>query len=393
MESAVYPTYARLDIRFERGEGPYLYSDDGRKFLDFGSGVAVTSLGHCHPKLVAALTEQAGKVWHTSNLYRIDQQERLAQRLVENSFADLVFFNNSGAEAMEAAIKTARKYHAHNGNPERYRLITFEGSFHGRTLATIAASGSKKLMDGFGPPVQGFDTVKFGDLDAVKAAITEETAGIIVEPVQGEGGIHPSPYGFLAGLREIADENGLMLVYDEIQCGMGRTGKLFAHEWSGVAPDIMALAKALGCGFPIGACLATKEAAAGMTVGTHGSTFGGNPLACAVGNAVLDVMLEPGFMEHVQKMSNLLRQGLAMIAERHSNVIEDVRGEGLMLGIKPKVPNTKFIETGIAKGLVTIGAGDNVVRVVPPLIIEREHVRDAVDMLDAVCTELESEPV
>jgi acetylornithine/N-succinyldiaminopimelate aminotransferase len=392
MESAVYPTYARLDIRFERGEGPYLYSDDGRKFLDFGSGVAVTSLGHCHPKLVAALTEQAGKVWHTSNLYRIDQQERLAKRLVENSFADLVFFNNSGAEAMEAAIKTARKYHAHNGHPERYRLITFEGSFHGRTLATIAASGSKKLMDGFGPPVQGFDTVEFGDLEAVKSAITDETAGIVVEPVQGEGGIHPSPYGFLAGLREIADENGLLLVYDEIQCGMGRTGKLFAHEWSGVAPDIMALAKALGGGFPIGACLATKEAAAGMTVGTHGSTFGGNPLACAVGNAVLDVMLEPGFMEHVQKMSNLLRQGLAMIAERHPKVVEDVRGEGLMLGIKPKVPNTKFIETGIAKGLVTIGAGDNVVRVLPPLIIEREHIRAAVDLLDTVCTELESEP-
>ena len=392
MESAVYPTYARLDIRFERGEGPYLYADDGRKFLDFGSGVAVTSLGHCHPKLVAALTEQAGKVWHTSNLYRIDQQERLAKRLVENSFADLVFFNNSGAEAMEAAIKTARKYHAHNGHPERYRLITFEGSFHGRTLATIAASGSKKLMDGFGPPVQGFDTVEFGDLEAVKSAITDETAGIVVEPVQGEGGIHPSPYGFLAGLREIADENGLLLVYDEIQCGMGRTGKLFAHEWSGITPDIMALAKALGGGFPIGACLATKEAAAGMTVGTHGSTFGGNPLACAVGNAVLDVMLEPGFMEHVQKMSNLLRQGLAMIAERHPKIVEDVRGEGLMLGIKPKVPNTKFIETGIAKGLVTIGAGDNVVRVLPPLIIEREHIRDAVDLLDAVCTELESEP-
>ena len=392
MESAVYPTYARLDIRFERGEGPYLYADDGRKFLDFGSGVAVTSLGHCHPKLVAALTEQAGKVWHTSNLYRIDQQERLAKRLVENSFADLVFFNNSGAEAMEAAIKTARKYHAHNSHPERYRLITFEGSFHGRTLATIAASGSKKLMDGFGPPVQGFDTVEFGDLEAVKSAITDETAGIVVEPVQGEGGIHPSPYGFLAGLREIADENGLLLVYDEIQCGMGRTGKLFAYEWSGVAPDIMALAKALGGGFPIGACLATKEAAAGMTVGTHGSTFGGNPLACAVGNAVLDVMLEPGFMEHVQKMSNLLRQGLAMIAERHPKIVEDVRGEGLMLGIKPKVPNTKFIETGIAKGLVTIGAGDNVVRVLPPLIIEREHIRDAVDLLDAVCTELESEP-
>jgi acetylornithine/N-succinyldiaminopimelate aminotransferase len=390
MNSAVYPTYARLDIRFERGEGPYLYADDGRKFLDFGSGVAVTSLGHCHPKLVAALTEQAGKVWHTSNLYRIDQQERLAKRLVEHSFADLAFFNNSGAEAMETAIKTARKYHAHNGNPERYRLITFEGSFHGRTLATIAASGSKKLMDGFGPPVQGFDTVKFGDLEAVKAAITDETAGILVEPVQGEGGIHPSPSGFLAALRTLCDDNGLLLVFDEIQCGMGRTGKLFAYEWSGVTPDIMALAKALGCGFPIGACLATKEAAAGMTVGTHGSTFGGNPLACSVSNAVLDVMLEPGFMEHVQKMSNLLRQGLAMIAERHAKVIEDVRGEGLMLGIKPKVPNTKFIETGIAKGLVTIGAGDNVVRVLPPLIIEREHVRDAIDIIDEVCAEMET---
>jgi len=391
MTSAVFPTYARQDIRFDRGEGAYLYSDDGRKFLDFGSGVAVTSLGHCHPKLVAALTEQAGKVWHTSNLYRIDQQERLAQRLVEHSFADLVFFNNSGAEAMETAIKTARKYHAHHGHPDRYRLITFEGSFHGRTLATIAASGSKKLIDGFGPPVQGFDTVKFGDIEAVKAAITDETAGIVVEPVQGEGGIHPSPSGFLAALRQICDDKGLLLVFDEIQCGMGRTGKLFAYEWSGVTPDVMALAKALGGGFPIGACLATKEAAAGMTVGSHGSTFGGNPLACAVGNAVLDVMLEPGFMDHVQKMSNLLRQGLAMIAERHAKVIEDVRGEGLMLGIKPRVPNTKFIGAGLAKGLVTIGAGDNVVRVLPPLIIEREQVREAIDILDDVCAELARE--
>ena len=391
MTSAVYPTYARLDIRFERGEGPYLFTDDERKFLDFGTGVGVTSLGHVHPELVAALHEQAGKVWHTSNLYKIDQQERLARRLVDNSFADLVFFNNSGAEAMETAIKTARKYHAHNGNPERYRLITFEGSFHGRTLATIAASGSKKLMDGFGPPVQGFDTVPFGDLEAVEAAITHETAGIIVEPVQGEGGIHPAPSGFLTGLRKLADDNDLMLVFDEIQCGMGRTGKLFAHEWSGITPDIMALAKALGGGFPIGACLATKEAAAGMTAGTHGSTFGGNPLACAVGNAVLDVMLEPGFMDHVQKMSNLLRQGLAMIAERHAAVIEDIRGEGLMLGLKPKVPNGKFIETALSKGLVTIPAGENVVRVLPSLIIEREQVRDAIDMLEAACIELESE--
>ncbi|HKJ74306.1 MAG TPA: aspartate aminotransferase family protein, partial [Alphaproteobacteria bacterium] len=378
MKSAVYPTYARQDISFERGEGPYLYTDDGRRFLDFGSGVAVTSLGHVHPRLMAALTEQAGKVWHTSNLYKIDQQERLAERLVDNSFADLVFFSNSGTEAVEAAIKTARKYHAHAGNPDRYRLITFEGSFHGRTLATIAASGSKKLMDGFGPPVPGFDTVKFGDLDAVEAAITEETAGILVEPVQGEGGIRPAPSGFLSGLRALADDHGLLLVFDEIQCGMGRTGKLFGYEWSGVEPDIMALAKGLGGGFPIGACLATHEAAAGMTLGTHGSTFGGNPMACAVGNAVLDVMLEPGFMEHVQKMSNLLRQGLAMIAERHAKVIEDVRGEGLMLGIKPKVANADFIKAALGKGLVTIAAGDNVVRVLPALIIEEDHVRAAI---------------
>ena len=391
MKSAVYPTYARQDISFERGEGPYLYTDDGRRFLDFGSGVAVTSLGHVHPRLMAALTEQAGKVWHTSNLYKIDQQERLAERLVDNSFADLVFFSNSGTEAVEAAIKTARKYHAHAGNPDRYRLITFEGSFHGRTLATIAASGSKKLMDGFGPPVPGFDTVKFGDLDAVEAAITEETAGILVEPVQGEGGIRPAPSGFLSGLRALADDHGLLLVFDEIQCGMGRTGKLFGYEWSGVEPDIMALAKGLGGGFPIGACLATHEAAAGMTLGTHGSTFGGNPMACAIGNAVLDVMLEPGFMEHVQKMSNLLRQGLAMIAERHAKLIEDVRGEGLMLGIKPKVANADFIKAALGKGLVTIAAGDNVVRVLPALIIEEDHVRAAVDIIDTVCTDLASE--
>ena len=305
MTSPLLPTYARADVAFEKGEGPWLFTRSGERYLDFGAGIAVNALGHAHPHLVRALTEQAAKLWHTSNLYMMPEGERLAQRLVDNTFADVVFFSNSGAEANEAAIKMARKFHASNGQPERFRIVTFEGAFHGRTLATIAAGGQQKYLEGFGPKVEGFDQVAFDDLDALKAAITPETAAIMIEPIQGEGGVRPVPARFLRALREICDKNGLLLILDEIQTGVGRTGKLFAHEWSEVTPDIMSIAKGIGGGFPMGACLATAEAAKGMTVGTHGTTFGGNPLAMAVGNAVLDVVLAPGFLDHVQRVGPL----------------------------------------------------------------------------------------
>ena len=303
MITPVMPTYARWDVAAERGEGCYLYAADGRKFLDFTSGIAVTSLGHCHPHLIDAVTEQARKLWHVSNLFQIPGQQRLAERLVTNSFADTVFFNNSGAEAVELSIKVARKYQSHIGHPERYRVIGCHGSFHGRSFATLAAAGAEAYLKGFGPVMDGFDHVAFNNLNEMRAAITEHTAAILVEPVQGEGGVRAPSDDYLKGLRDICDEFGLLLVYDEVQCGMGRTGRLFAHEWAGVPPDIMAVAKALGNGFPIGACLATEQAAAGMVAGTHGSTFGGNPMAVACGNAVLDVMLEPGFFERVERIS------------------------------------------------------------------------------------------
>jgi acetylornithine/N-succinyldiaminopimelate aminotransferase len=315
-------------VAFERGEGAFLFSTDGRRFLDFGAGIAVNALGHAHPHLVEALNAQAAKLWHTSNLYQVPGQERLAARLVAATFADTVFFCNSGGEALECAIKMARKYHAALGAPQRYRLITFEGAFHGRTLATIAAGGQKKYLDGFGPKVDGFDQVPFVDLDAVRRVIGPETAGILIEPVQGEGGIKPAAPETMRALRALCDEHGLLLVLDEVQSGMGRTGKLFAHEWSGITPDIMAIAKALGGGFPVGACLATERAASGMTTGVHGSTFGGNPLAMAVANAVLDIVFEPAFLEHVNRIANYLHQQLAMIADKHRSVIEEVRGQG-----------------------------------------------------------------
>ena len=311
MIPAVLPTYARAKVAFERGQGLRVYTAEGVEYLDFGAGVAVTSCGHCHPHLVKALTEQAQRIWHTSNLYQMPGQEKLARRLTEATFADTVFFTNSGAEALECSIKMARKFHAHNGHPERFRLITFEGAFHGRTLATIAAGGQQKYIDGFGPKADGFDQVPFGDLAAVKAAITPATAGILIEPVQGEGGVRPVPHGFLKALRAICDEHGLLLVLDEVQCGIGRTGKLFAHEWAGITPDIMAIAKGIGGGFPLGACLATEQAAAGMTAGSHGSTFGGNPLATAVGNAVLDVVMADGFLDSVRQRALTLKQKLA----------------------------------------------------------------------------------
>lgn len=383
------PSYGRADISFERGDGPYLYASDGRKFLDFGSGVAVLSLGHNHPHLVDALVTQAGKVWHTSNLYNIPEQQRLADRLTANSFAETVFFCNSGAESVEASIKLMRKYHSANDNPERYRMISFEGSFHGRTLATISAGASDAHRAGFGPAVEGFDHVTFGNIHEVRAALTEETAGIMIEPVQGEGGIRPADPQFLRDLRALCDEEGLLLMFDEVQTGMGRTGMLWGYEWSGVRPDVMSSAKGLGGGFPIGACLATAEAAQGITAGTHGSTFGGNPLATAVANAVLDVMLKPGFMPHVVEMSNLLNAELGAVAARHPAVIEEVRGAGLLLGIKCVVPNADLVAKAFDHGLLTVLAGDNVMRFLPPLIIDETHVGEAISILEECCKEVE----
>jgi acetylornithine/N-succinyldiaminopimelate aminotransferase len=385
MTAAVYPTYLRAPVAFVRGEGVRLYDENGREYLDFAAGVAVNSLGHCHPHLVAALSEQAQKVWHTSNLFQMPGQERLAKRLIEHTFAETVFFTNSGAEALECAIKTARKHHAVSGHPERFRLITFEGAFHGRTLATIAAGGQQKYIDGFGPKVEGFDQVPFGDMAAVEAAIGPETAGILIEPIQGEGGIRPVPAGFLKSLRALCDRHKLLLIYDEVQCGIGRTGKLFAHEWASTPPDIMAIAKGIGGGFPLGACLATAEAAKGMTAGTHGSTFGGNPLATAVGNAVLDVVLEEGFLDRVAQAGLKLKQKLAELKDHHPGIIEEVRGTGLMMGLKCKIPNGDVIGAAMAEGLIVIGAGDNVVRLLPPLIVGDADIAEAVDKLDRAC--------
>jgi acetylornithine/N-succinyldiaminopimelate aminotransferase len=383
------PTYARADLAFERGEGAWLVGTDGRRYLDFAGGVAVNSLGHAHPKLLATITEQAAKVWHVSNLFRIPEAERLAERLTATSFADTVFFANSGAEAMECAIKMARKYQAVSGKPEKNRMIAFEGAFHGRTLATLAAAGTQKYLEGFGPPLEGFDHVPFGDLPAVKKAITPETGAIIVEPIQGEGGVRVPPAGFLKALREVCDQNGLLLVLDEVQTGVGRTGKFFAYEWAGIEPDIVAIAKGLGGGFPIGACLATAEAAKGMTAGTHGSTFGGNPLATAVSGAVLDVVLARGFLDAVKKTGLLFKQRLAEMKDRHPAVIAEVRGEGLLLGLRTIVPNGDVVNACRAEGLLTAAAGENVVRLLPPLIAREAEVSEAMQRLDAACTRIE----
>ncbi|HJO71872.1 MAG TPA: aspartate aminotransferase family protein [Rhodospirillales bacterium] len=388
MIPAVMPTYARVDVAFEKGEGAYLFDQDGRRYLDFGAGIAVISLGHCHPRIVEALREQAGKIWHTSNLYRILGQERLAQRLVDHSFADSVFFCNSGAEAMECSLKMARKYHDETGNPDRYRVVACTNSFHGRTMATIAAAGQEKLLKGFGPAVEGFDHVAFGNLNETRAAITDETAAILVEPVQGEGGMLPASADYLRGLRQTADEFGLLLIFDEVQCGIGRTGKLFAHEWAGVEPDILAAAKGLGGGFPVGACLANEKAASALVAGSHGSTFGGNPLAMAVAGSVLDVILEDGFLERVQAIAKGFRGRLETVAKAHPTVLTEVRGKGLMLGLKCEVPNTTLSAKLFENGLVTVVAGDNVVRILPPLIIDESHVEEAVGILEASCAEL-----
>jgi len=388
MTSALLKTYNRAPVAFERGEGARVFSTNGETYLDFGAGIAVCSLGHAHPHLVEALKSQAENLWHTSNLYQIPGGERLAERLVENTFADVVFFTNSGAEALECAIKMIRKFHSANEAPQRYRIITFEGAFHGRTLATIAAGGKAQYLEGFGPAVDGFDQVPFGDLEAVKAAITDETAAILIEPIQGEGGIRVVDNSFLKALRQICDENGLLLALDEVQSGVGRTGKLFAHEWAEIKPDIMAVAKGIGGGFPMGACLATQQAGSGMTAGVHGTTFGGNPLAMAVGNAVLDVVLEDGFLENVSQRGIRLKQKLAGLADQFPDIIEEVRGAGLMMGLKCKVPNSDMTQALFDQKLLVIPAGENVVRIIPPLIISDDDLDEAVGKLEAACEQL-----
>ena len=381
MISALMPNYNRADLAFERGEGAWLFTADGRRFLDFGAGIATSSLGHGHPGLTAAIAEQAARVIHVSNLYRIPQVETLAARLVENSFGDSVFFCNSGAEANEGMVKMIRKTMAENGHPERWRIICFDGAFHGRTLAMISATGNPNYIKGFGPPVDGFDHVPFNNLNALRDAIGPETAGIIVEPIQGEGGIRSAAPDFLPGLRAACDEFGILLGLDEIQTGMGRTGKLFAHEWSGITPDIMSLAKGIGGGFPMAAVVATEAVARNIRPGTHGTTFGGNPLAGAAGNAVLDVMLQPGFLDAVIAKAAVLRRDLEALAGDFPSIIEEVRGQGLLLGLKLTVPNTAMQASCLAEGLLTVAAGDNVLRLAPPLIITEADIAAAVAML------------
>jgi acetylornithine/N-succinyldiaminopimelate aminotransferase len=384
----VLPTYARVDLAFERGEGAWLFTAEGDRYLDFTSGVAVNALGHAHPYLIEALTEQAHKVWHVSNLYRIPEGERLADRLCALSFADTVFFQNSGAEAIECAIKMARKYQSASGKPERYRIITFEGAFHGRTLAAIAATGNKKYLEGFGPPVDGFDQVPFADLEATKKAIGPQTAAIMIEPVMGEGGVRVVPHTFLRALRKLCDDNGLLLIFDEIQTGFGRTGDMFAYQHTGVTPDIMTVAKALGGGFPVGACMATTEASKGMTAGTHGSTFGGNPLAMAVGNAVLDVIAADGFLDRMKNNALLLKQRLAELKDRHASVLAEVRGEGLLIGLRMIPQASEMVDELRAEKMITVAAGDNVVRLLPPLIIGEKEIAEAIGCIDRACARL-----
>ncbi len=388
--AAVMGTYARQDIVFARGEGCWLVSAAGDRYLDFGSGVAVNALGHAHPRLVAALTAQAEKLWHTSNLYRVEGQETVADRLVELTFAERVFFCNSGAEACEGAIKIARRYHYVSGYPERQRIITFSGAFHGRTLATLAAGGNVKYLEGFGPDAPGFDNLPFGDHDALQRAIGAETAAILIEPVQGEGGVRSVPSQCLVGLRALCDQRGLLLIFDEVQTGVGRTGHLFAHEASGIAPDIMAVAKGLGGGFPVGAILATANAAKGMTPGTHGSTFGGNPLAMSVAGAVLEVVTAPGFLEDVRLKALRLKQGMASLKDQFPGLIEEVRSAGLLAGIKLKSTITPAAVVAAARDqkLLLAGAGDNTVRILPPLIVSDAEIADGIARLARALTRI-----
>ncbi|MEH6646085.1 aspartate aminotransferase family protein [Sulfitobacter sp.] len=388
MISSVLPTYSRAPLSFVKGEGSWLIEADGRRFLDLGAGIAVNVLGHANPALTAALTEQAGALWHTSNLYQIPQQTALADKLVAHTFADTVFFTNSGTESCELAVKMARKYFYDKGQPERVEIITFSGSFHGRSSAGIAAAGSEKMTKGFGPLLPGFVHLEFGDHDALTAAITDKTCAVLVEPVQGEGGIRPLPDACLKGLRDLCDEHGILMILDEVQCGVGRTGKLFAHEWAGVTPDIMMVAKGIGGGFPLGAVLATEDAASGMTAGTHGSTYGGNPLGCAVGSAVMDIVADPAFLAEVNRKAGLMRQKLEGLIAAHPDVFEGVRGAGMMMGLKCKVAPADVVNAGYEEQVITVPAADNVVRLLPPLNISDEEIAEAVNRLDQAATTL-----
>ena len=391
MIPSVLPTYNRAPLNFVSGSGTWLVEADGRRFLDLGAGIAVNVLGHAHPALVDALTQQADTLWHVSNLYHIGSQQALADKLADATFADTTFFTNSGTEACEMAVKMARKYHFDRGAPERTDIITFEGSFHGRSSAGIAAAGSEKMTHGFGPLLPGFVHLPFGDHDALTQAAKSPTVGaIMVEPVQGEGGIRPLPDACLKGLRDLCDEHGILMILDEVQCGVGRTGKMFAHEWSGITPDIMMVAKGIGGGFPLGAVLATENAASGMTAGTHGSTYGGNPLACAVGCAVMDIVAEPSFLSEVKRKAGMLRQKLEGLVGSHPDVFEAVRGSGLMLGLKCKAVNLDVVNAGYAQEVITIPAADNVIRLLPPLNITDDEIAQAIARLDAAATALAS---
>lgn len=389
MIPSVLPTYNRAPLHFVKGEGCWLFEKDGRRFLDLGSGIAVNALGHAHPALVSALTEQANTLWHVSNLYEIPQQQALADKLVETTFADTVFFTNSGTESCELAVKMARKYWYEQGHPEKTGILTFEGCFHGRSSAAIAASGSEKMVKGFGPVLDGFTTLAWGDHDALQAAIDDNTGAILIEPVQGEGGIRNLPDQCLKGLRDLCDEKGLLLILDEVQCGVGRTGRLFAHEWAGIEPDIMMVAKGIGGGFPLGAVLATEAAAGGMVAGTHGSTYGGNPLGCAVGKAVLDIVSDLAFLDGVRARAGLLRQKLEGLVAAHPEVFEGVRGSGMMLGLKCKPAAAEVVNAGYAAEVITVPAADNIVRLLPPLNITEDEIQQAFIRLDAAATALE----
>ncbi len=391
MIPSVLPTYNRAPLSFVKGEGAWLFEADGRRFLDLGAGIAVNALGHANPDLVKTLTEQAERLWHVSNIYKIPEQEKLANLLIDKTFADTVFFTNSGTETAELAIKMARKYHYDKGHPDRTDIVAFEGAFHGRSTGAIAAAGSEKMVKGFGPLMPGFVHLKWGDHDALKAAITEKTCAVIIEPIQGEGGIRPVPDQCLKGLRELCDATGTLLIFDEVQCGMGRTGRLFAHEWANVTPDIMMVAKGIGGGFPLGAVLATEDAASGMVAGTHGSTYGGNPLACAVGARVTEIISDPAFLAEVNRIAGRLRQGLESLIARHPEVFESIRGQGLMLGLKCKALNTDIVKAGYDAGVLTVAAADNVLRLLPPLNLTEADVAEALTRLEAAAALLETQ--
>ena len=388
MIDSVLPSYSRANLRFVKGEGVWLFTENGEKYLDMGAGIAVNCLGHANPHLTKILTDQAGNLWHTSNLYQIPNQEKLANNLVQSTFADTVFFTNSGTESMECAIKMARKFHHSNDDPDRTEIITFENSFHGRSLAMISAAGSEKLTKGFEPILSGFIQIQYNNIEQLREVVSAKTAAIVLEPIQGEGGIIPAQERFLLQVKKLCLENGILLILDEIQCGVGRTGSLFAYEEYNVMPDIMAIAKGIGGGFPLGACLATERAAQGMTAGTHGSTYGGNPLACAVGNAVLEIINDQKFLDEVKIKSLLLKQKLAYLLDQHPDIFEEVRGKGLMIGLKCKILNSDLISAGYQKGLITVPGGDNTVRLLPPLNITNEEIDLAVTMLDKCANHL-----